>query len=76
MKGDFKSREEARIDLNADHIDVWSDDVYEGPYSMRLVAYDNDDQGWWTNNIFENPETGEVIIYQPRNEIPKIKLWP
>lgn len=57
----FENREKAREFLKYEQIANWSEHKYQEPYSQRLVAYDDD--GSWYNEVYENPLTGEIIVF-------------
>ncbi len=63
----YKNREEVQKDLGFDHIEEWSNHIYFGKYSRRLVAWSgaSKEVADWYNDIWECPETGHVIVYLP-----------
>ncbi len=59
----YESREAARKALGFSRVEAWSDHVYAGKHSRRLVFFDSPEV--WFNEAFECPETGHVIVYRP-----------
>ena len=62
---EFASREEAREAVGFDRIETWSNHEYNfyhdgKKFSRRLIAwYDNE---CWYGGVFEDPETGHVVV--------------
>ncbi len=59
----YESREAARKALGFSRVEAWSDHVYAGKHSRRLVFFDSPEV--WFNEAFEDPKTGHVIVYRP-----------